>query len=350
MVIDVFEQATLDGLVQTIKQPTTFLRDRFFGEETVQEHSTDAILVDIEVEGEKLAAFVSSEEGAAIVGGEGYASQMVKTPNIQMMTPLKPEDFINTRQPGSVGITAKSDQAFRKKVLTKLARELKSMKDRTTRTEEWMAAQALFNGKWSVTLPQNGKKYTIDFKRPAEHDITLTGSDLWTDHVNADPLGLIDLKSRLITQSVGIQPTCVIMDKTTKGHFLACDKVQKALDNRGMRRGEVDTTKEELQAGAKKFAELDGINYYEYDSTYIDYDGTRKSFVPDGKIVLTGKCDGNRRHYGPIKDFDAMPNIVRRYFSKNWVQKMPSKWWLSLESHPLLAMHQPQAAVTIKVR
>lgn len=310
----------------------------------------DSILVDIEVEGEKLAAFVSSDDNAVVVSEEGYGTHQVRTPKLLMMMDLKPSDFLNHRQPGHAGITVGASKDFRAKVLKALARKLRNLKNRTVRTEEWMAAQALFNGKWTVTLPQTGKPYSIDFKRPATHDIVLSGPDLWTDYVNADPIKMIDTKSALISKAVGIQPTHVIMSKIDKQHFLSCVKVIAAIEKRNIHRGSIDTTQTEMAAGVKKFAEIDNLSYYEYDRTYVDYDGTVKPFVPDGKVLITGKIGGNRRHYGPIEDFAAMPDVAKQYFSKNWVQETPSKWFLTFESHPLLAMHQPECAVVFTVR
>lgn len=346
--INLFEQHVIDTQIAVLKEPPSYLRDTFFSD--VRIHEVDSILVDIEIDGEKLAAFVSSEDNAVVVSDEGYGTRQVKTPKLLMMMDLKPSDFFNHRQPGHAGITAGSSKDFRDKVLLSLARKLRNLKNRTIRTEEWMAAQALFNGSWTVTLPQTGKKYSIDFQRPAAHDVTLTGNDLWTDYVNADPLKMIDDKSALITKAVGIQPNYVIMSKTDKQHFMSCAKVQAALDNRRINRGNIDTTQEEMAAGVKKFAEIDNFSFYEYDKTYVDYNGAVQPFVPDGKVLITGKTNSNRRHYGPIEDFDAMPDVARSSFSKNWLQKMPSKWLLSLESHPLLAMHQPEAAVVLTVR
>ena len=345
--INVFSQAFIDGMIKTLKPPTTFLRDTFFG--APRYHEVDAILVDVVVGGQKVAALVSSEDGPVKVAREGYGTNMVKTPKILMITDLNPRDFIDHRQPGQVGITDQSDPQFRARVEEELGNMLKNFKDMRVRMEEWMAAQAALYGKWTLTLP-NGKKYAIDFQRPATHSVTLTGGDLWSASSTADPLSVIDTKSKLITQGAGVQPTHVVMNKTTKQSLLGCDKFTAALKERNISRGTIDTTKDQMQSGAKKFAEVDGYEFYEYDATYTDYDGTQnKLYIPDGKVILGAKHEGNRRHYGPIEDFDAMPDIRREEFSKNWIEKMPSKWNLSYESHPLLATHKPEVFVCLTV-
>lgn len=346
--INIFSQAFLDGVLSVLKPPTTFLRDTFFTAPP-ELHEVDAILVDVTVEGQTISALVSSEDGPVKVSRDGYGTNMVKTPKILEITDLKPRDFIDHRQPGQVGITATSDPKFKQRVEEELAKMLKKFKDRRTRLEEWMVAQAALYGKWTITLP-NGKKYTIDFKRPQGHTVTLEGNDLWSAPSTANPLAMIDTKSQLIVRGCGAQATHVVMNKTTKQSLMACDKFKADLNNKNIYRGSVDTTTAQMQAGAKKFAEVDGFQFFEYDSTYEDYDGATKLYIPDGKVIVgAAGYSGNKRHYGPIEDFDAMPDIRREEFSKNWTEKMPSQWNLSYESHPLLATHKPECFVALTV-
>jgi hypothetical protein len=346
--INLFSQAFIDGMLSVLKPPTTFLRDRFWVG-SPELHEIDAIMVDVEVEGQKIAALVSSEDNPIKVGRTGYTTNQVKTPKILMIVDLKPRDFIDPRQPGQAGITNTSDPKFRARVEDELGKLLKKFIDMRVRMEEWMCAQALLFGKWTVTLPDS-KKYSIDFKRPAGHTYTLTGAEKWDAPTTADPAGIIDTKSALIVRGSGIQPNTVVMNKVTKQLMFACDKWKKMFDSpKNLFRGVVDTTASLMQAGAKKFAEIDNIEYFEYDATYEDFDGTTKLYVPDNYVIVGGPHLGNKKHYGPIEDFDAMPDIRKLEFSKNWIEKMPSKWNLSYESHPLLAQHKPECALSLKV-
>ncbi|MCF8263618.1 MAG: major capsid protein [Melioribacteraceae bacterium] len=346
--INVFSQAFIDGVLEILKPPTTFLRDKFFvGDPEL--HEVDNIIVDIEVEGQKIAAIVSATDNPTRVARDSYSSNQVKTPKVLMFSELNPRDFMDTRQSGEAGITNVSDPKFKAKAQKELAKLLKKLQDMETRLEEWMAAQALLGGGWTATLP-NGKKYTIDFQRPNTHTVTLTGDDKWDAPTTANPLNVIETKAQLISRAVSAQPTIVVMNRTTKQKLLAIESFTSALDNRRMNRGTVDTSKKELESGAKKFAEIDSFEFYEYDAQYTDYDGNSQLYVPDSKVIIgVEKFAGNVIHYGPIEDFEAMPDVRRKYFSKNWTEKMPSKWLLSFESHPLLAMHKPEAAVALDV-
>jgi glutaredoxin-related protein len=348
IVINVFSQAFIDGILSVLKPPTTFLLDTFWGG-APQLHEVDSILVDIEVEGQKLAAFVTSEDGPVMVSRTGYGTNLVKTPKILMITELNPRDFIDNRAPGQAGITSNSDPKFKQRVGDELAKILKAFKDMRVRTEEWMAAQAAISGAWIVTLP-TGKKYSIDFKRPETHSVTLTGADLWSATTTADPLKVIDTKSQLIVRGSGVQATHIVMNKTTKQSLFGCVSFQNQLNRLNIKVGNVDTTQSMMQAGAKKFAEIDGREYWEYDATYTDYAGATQLYVPDGKVIIGAKHAGNIRHYGPIEDFDAMPDIRLIEFSKNdYDKKPPTKWWTSYESHPLVATHKPECFVCLTV-
>jgi len=348
IIVNIFSQAFIDGLLSILKPPTSFLRDTFWTG-APETHEVDQVIVDVEVDGQKIAAIVSSEDDPVKIARTGYGTRMVKTPKILMITDLKPRDFMDHRQPGQAGITDTSDPKFKQRVEDELGKMLRRFQDMRTRMEEWMAAQALLNGKWEITLPQNGKKYKIDFLRPETHNVILSGDALWSATTTADPLKVIDTKSTLIVQGAGVQPTHVIMNKATKNALLACTKFIEALNKLNVNRGLLDTTAADLQNGARKFAEVDGYQFYEYDATYEDYSGANQLYIPDGDVILAAKHAGNVRHYGPVEDFDAMPDVRRVEFSKNWTEKMPSKWNLSYESHPLLAMHRPQASVRLKV-
>jgi hypothetical protein len=285
-----------------------------------------------------------------MVGRTGYSTNLVKTPKVLMISELKPRDFMDSRQPGQVGITNTSDPKFRQRCEDELAKILKRFKDMRTRMEEWMCAQALLFGKWTVTLP-DGKKYSIDFKRPASHSYTLVNAEKWDAPTTADPAGIIDTKSQLITRGSGIQANTVVMNKTTKQLMFACTKWQKLFESpKNSYRGVVDTTQNVMQAGAKKFAEIDSLEYFEYDAVYEDFDGATKLYVPDNYVIVAGSHLGNKKHYGPIEDFNALPDVRREEFSNNDItKKPPSKWWISYESHPLMAQHKPECALSLKV-
>jgi hypothetical protein len=346
--INVFKQAFIDGMLTVLKPPTTFLRDTFWPG-APETHEIDSIIVDVEVEGQKLAAIVSSDDNPVKVGKVGYGTNMVKTPKVFIIDDLKPRDFMDHRQPGQAGLTDNPDPKFRQRVEDEIGKVLKGFIDRRVRLEEWMAAQALLFGKWTVILP-GSKKYSIDFKRPAGHTYSLTGADKWDAPTTADPAGIIDIKSQLIVRGSGIQPTKVVMNKTTKQLMFACKKFQDLFNSpKNSFRGTVDTTTNILQSGAKKFAEIDGYEYFEYDATYEDYDGATKLYVPDNYVIVAGPHLGNKKHYGPIEDFEAMPDVRRQDFSKNWIEKVPSKWNILYESHPLIAQHKPECALSLKV-
>jgi hypothetical protein len=346
--INLYTQAFIDGALQVLKPPTTFLRDMFFigPPET---HEVDNVLVDVIVEGQKMSAIVSSDADPVKIGKKGYGTNQVSTPKVYEEMDLKPRELTDPRQPGQAGITNTSDPKFKQRCEDTLTGLLKGAKDRRVRLEEWQIAQAALKGKWTATMP-DGKKYTIDFRRPSDHSYSLTNADKWDAPTTANPLEMIDTKSQLIVRGCGAQGTIVVMNKTTKQKLMACDKFKSDLNNKNSFRGTLDTTKAQLQSGAKPFASLDGFEFFEYDATYEDYAGATQLYIPDGYVIIGASgYAGNRKHYGPIEDFDAMPDVRREDFSKNWIEKRPSRWIVTYESHPLMATHKPECFVALKV-
>lgn len=348
MTINLFEQARIDGILENLKPPTTFLMDTFFMPEDIV-HDTNKIVVDLVVEGMKIAPLVTSDDDPIIVGGDGYSTNIVQAPKILLDSPLKPKDFLDYRQPGEIGITKTSSNDFIKRATTELARRLKKLRNMRVRMMEWMAAQALLDGKWEITIPQTGRVFKVDFKRPADHTVVLVGTDKWDDHENADPLAKIDEKAGLVKDGVGMQPTHVVMNSVTRRQLMSCKKFLAALETRRANRGMLDTTSKELLAiGAKKFAEIDSYEFWEYDGVYEDLSGNKKKYVPDGNVLLAGKFSGNVKNYGPIENFYA-DNPSKIEFARNYVDNSGRNWTLSYESNPLLTMNRPQAAVKLVV-
>lgn len=96
----------------------------------------------------------------------------------------------------------------------RLAKTLAKLKYRCERRREWMLAQMMVNGQISYNS-EKGLKFTVDYKIPARHKITLTGTDVWGTGTTRNPVAdMYDLKD-LFANEIQTSPKYTIMNSTT---------------------------------------------------------------------------------------------------------------------------------------
>lgn len=96
----------------------------------------------------------------------------------------------------------------------RLAKTLAKLKYRCERRREWMLAQMMVNGQISYNS-EKGLKFTVDYKIPSRHKITLTGTDVWGTGTTRNPVAdMYDLKD-LFANEIQTSPKYTIMNSTT---------------------------------------------------------------------------------------------------------------------------------------
>lgn len=261
-----------------------------------------------------------------------------------MKKPLEAKELL-FEQDGSMPIyTGEGDIASYKE--KKIAEELQDLKDRITRRLEWMAAQALSG---AISVSQDGVPINYDFLMPAGNKPALVGNALWSDLANSDPIANIRTWQQLSQSARGIIPTVAIARTEVINPFLANQKVKDYLNNRRMVIGQIDTNKIANELGVKYIGQVEGVDIYEYNETYTDDAGSTQSFIPTDRFVMVSPSAENRLHYGAIEDLDAGKNIAMEFFSKDWITKDPSTYWLLGETAPLTVPHEPETIIYAKV-
>jgi hypothetical protein len=82
-----------------------------------------------------------------------------------------------------------------------------------------------------------------------------------------------------------------------------------------------------------------GCDVWIYNGQYTDLDGTRKSFVPDGKLLMLSANARYDMNYGAIQNYNAGFAAVPR-FPSTWIEPDGRARFLQLESAPLFVPHQ----------
>jgi len=335
------DTTTLIGLRVELPKFTPFFLTMFFPEMIT--FDTEKIEFDKIKKNKKLAPFVSPMvAGKANKADGGITSSF--TPAY-----VKPKDIVNPRRllrrlPGE-GLTGVLSPTQRRLAL--VVDLLDEQDKQITRREEWMAVQAVMDGK--VTIEgENYETQEVDFGRDPDNNITLTSAERWSQKgVDYDPTDDIEDWAE--------KSTAVVSDLifSKKGWRLfrkfKAVKIERDADQKG------STT--ELQFGPQVAKEVQfkgtygEYRCYVYSGKYDDEKGDEISFMPGTTLLLAPQGYDGTRCYGAIQDAKANAEgvvSVSRH-SKNWFTEDPSVENLMTQSAPLMVTMTPNDFVVVEL-
>lgn len=347
--------ASLTRAINEIKSPASFLKNMLYGVHNT--YPTSAIELDFWRRGRMVAPFVKRGSPAFISKGHTEEfNQLTGFPHIRIKRPMKPTDLFDTRRPGTSIFIDSAGQS--RAIAEYMAREMQNLDDDISNAEEYMVAQAL-RGQIAYSNLEE-ESFTITFPRSATHDITLTGTHLWTDALS-DPRLDFSTADKLTTDDVNLNVTDVILGDTAAEAFIANTKVSTQLNQNspqpgnGLRVGSLDLTQAWGTNGAMLLSpNMFGKRVWRYSRKLLLADGTQYDLIrPDhAEFIAVSPAAEWELAYGPTIDFkafgDSTPRMTER-FSKSWEVEDPSVRWILAESNPLPWPRRPDASVSMKV-
>jgi hypothetical protein len=257
---------------------------------------------------------------------------------------LAQKRFIHTAELNA--LRAYGEQVQTEMMETRIAREQKDMRGIMDRTLEFWAVNALKG----VIYDADMTTQLVDYGMDSDHLVTLTGTDLWSDADDSDPVGNLRTWKRLIELEAmtGITGWVAFHAGNVGDALLNHDNVRELLRySRGASMAE--------NGRIERLAEVELI---ENNDSFVDLKGNRQYFIPAGYLLLVGLCDDLVDvPYAPIVDDDApggVGNIGAEgngvlYFSKSWKVQDPSGRWIKAETRPLPVLQRPGAVIYAKV-
>lgn len=342
MAISIFASRAMAAAMRQDKKTGSFILDLLFSK--VDPVIGETVDIDIIKGKRRMAPFQSPRVEGKLVEKLGFTTNSYKPAYIKPKKVLEAADIVNNR---AAGESAYSLQSPEERARMMLATELNDLEDMIIRREEWMAVQQIVNG--YVDVVGDGVNYRIDLLMDADHKITLTGTNIWTDALS-DPDSDLSDGVGLISKDAGVSANVVIGNSATMDVYVRHAKVKDNLNTRRIDLGLIKP--EDMGDGISYygFVIVSGkqLDLYGYDNWYIDDAGVEQPMIPDGQIVITSTKADFRRHYGSIKDKKAGYAATPR-FPKTWDEEDPDATWLMVQSAPLPAAHQIDAIVSMKV-
>lgn len=341
MQFNIFSTAVLANVVAYLPQAQSFLLDRYFTQE--QRSQTEMISFDIEGGARRMAPFVSPLVQGKVVTSKGFSTKTFEPAYIKdkrVFDTTKPLKRTIGEQIG--GVLSPEDRTQ-----INLRTELEDQVSLVTRRMEWMAAQALYGGKVTVT----GESYptvVVDYGRNAAHTIAKLAGSKWSDN-GVNPLNdLQDWALSLILKNSGAMSRDVIMTVDVWEVFRENSFVKSRWNSLNTNRADI-ALNAAVEAGGVYMGSIDGFNIFVYADWYVDpVDAVEKPMIPAGTVIMCGAQIEGLRAYGAIRDetagFQPLP-----FYPKSWVENDPAVRYLLMQSAPLVVPQRPNASLTATV-
>lgn len=339
-------QYTPREMIEALRQsprPTTFLSDLFIRRTTT--HDTDVIEIDIEKGSQRIAPYVARAGEADRIGKRAFSTNLHAIPYLKMQKDYTPRD-LRTRLPGNTIYDGPSPQQMMDQ---KIGRDLGQLEDMIIVREEQQVAQGLQTGK--VTVAGKDVNYIVDFQMASANKPTLTGNDRWSESATRQIRRDLRAWSKVIQDTGAPTPTMAVMDAKAAGYYMADADVLKYMDLRRVDLGEivprVIAGQRATYLGTLRDIGLD-IDIYVYQGSYVNESDVATNFMTDNTVVLGSQAVRVEKHYGIIENFKHGTMVGER-FALDWTEDNGSARHISLESGPLVALHQPDGIVAATV-
>jgi hypothetical protein len=175
-----------------------------------------------------------------------------------------------------------SDPLIARGAILSLVERLRIMLSRNDLLTEWMRWEAV-KGVLSIDYP-DGSTQVIDYGMDPSHQPTLTGTDVWTDHTNSDPLGDLFAWSAIGAVDAGRYYNTVYLNTVTWRHLVYNENIRSYLSALG--RSIMLPTTADMQALMREGTG----NFILNDSGYLPDGATTHEltkFIPDNRVLLT---------------------------------------------------------------
>lgn len=336
MAYDIFGRRELSRVINQMKPPGNFFRERFF-RGPVETHDTAAIDIDIYKGTRKVAPYTRATNKSTPLARTPFQTGSFKIPYIKLNRTLAAAEVFLNRP---IGEHIYSDKTPAELAAEQVAKDLFDIEEAIARAEELQAAQAIVQAKVVI------KGFDVDAEIVLGRDpaLAFTAPTLWS--AAADVHAQLREWAALVYSKSGIAPDTILMGATAANAFFANAGVRELLDNRRFAAGQVNT--QVKYSAARAYGDFAGFDIWEYFDLYLDdADNTEKLMIPTDSIVLASSNMQTTAHYGAIQDFGSMVAVKR--FAKSIVEEDPSARVLIVQSAPAYINHTPDATALIKV-
>jgi hypothetical protein len=333
--------ATLLGILSDVKRPKRFLLEKFFTRE--QTFLTEEVWFDKLLASRRLAPFVSPLVKGKPMPRAGEALTTYKPPYLKPKHVLTPDIAIKT-MPGE---SIEGDMSPEQRMTRIRAQLLVEQDDMITRREEWMGSELLRTGIMTV-VAEDHPPMAVNLGRPVGHTVALLTTARWGES-GVSPFDNLRTWATTVANASGVAPTEVVMDPLAASLFLKDPVITANMQIFHQPARNLDLLGQlAVPDEAQYLGSIGGFNLWQYQSTYLNANGTIGKFMPDYTVIL-GSPSGAEgiRAYGAILDKTIQ---AASRFPKEWEEEDPAAHFLMTQSAPLPLLGRPEATFCATVR
>jgi len=339
--LNIFTTAFLNGVVDSLLRPPSFLLDLFFP--LVVNSEQEEIKFDVEDGKRRIAPFVHPLKEGKLVEDLGYQTKTFTPAYIKDKRVFDPSKALKRRAGERIGGETSNMDRARANVAVALEDQLEML----TRRLEVMAAEVLRTGKSTIT----GEGYpsvVVDFGRAVGHTVTLGAGSKWGD-AGVKPLNNLEDWALTVAQASGATVTDVVFTVGAWRKFRENTEAQNAIDTQLGQLANFQIPIASIE-GLEFKGTIGGKRLWVYTGWYVDpQTGSEVAIIQDGWVILVA-ANGllGTRHYGAIRDEEAGFQ-AREFFSKSWITPDPAIRYLLTQSAPLIVPYRPNASMAVQV-
>jgi hypothetical protein len=340
--LTLFQTRAMLRQLEILKPPQSFLRNWF--PETVQSNS-EFVDIDVYKGKRRLAPFVSPQSQGKVTNRERYTTRTIKPPYIKMKRATEAADTLQ-RAMGENPFSGRSPQQRAAEIL---AQDLREMVWDIERREEWMRAQLLMTGKFTL-VGEGFDQLDIDMLQDAGNQFT-TGeiTATWDNTSTARPIKDFRDMNRVIVQKTGKSARDVVMGIDAFDAFVKTDEVQDEINLRRIN-GNAFLNSVSDDMGATLHGDVGGFRIWTYNEWYLDESDVEQPMIPAKKLFMAPQNLRAANHYAAIQDLEVPGgNAALRFWPKTWTEPDPSVRWLMIQSAPMPAIHEIDGVVNATV-
>lgn len=142
------------------------------------------------------------------------------------------------------------------------------------------------DGSPRIVISHDGVQYAYNYdpdgSYQANNYAALTGTDMWSDHTNSDPMADIQAAQDAVEAATGSRPTIILMSATTMNHLKQNAKIRSAILAQNVTANVFMTNARVSQLFDTEL----GLTVIVYTKMFKDESGVAQKFYPDGYVTL----------------------------------------------------------------
>jgi hypothetical protein len=290
-----------------------------------------------------MAPFVAMDAESPLADKAGIERAFSELASIREKEVINESDLLALRLPGEADVISGLVNTQRASAETEIRRKADRLTGRVYTRVEWMRWQALSVG--SITYDDKKVKFTVPFGIPADHIITLTLTDRWSDTTNSDPLEDLTNAIELIMLDAGYTPTRAYVGNNVPKYLAQNEKIRSLIKYNSKVESLINT-----QTVLSYLGDILGLSMKRYAAQYQS-SGTDTFLLGADKVVIT--CEPKQADGETLGDVASGPAKANNFETGiyGWAIEEEDPWVTFVGSgiHAFPRIRHPKWIVIINV-